>query len=65
MDRRRRSENLQYVEPQNQNSNRILINHLSEVLEPRYNYRLARRKLEKIKQAKDELVDEFMTKCMI
>ena len=39
--------------------------HLSEVLEPRYNYRLARLLLEKMKQAKDELVDEYMTKCML
>ena len=39
--------------------------HLSEVLEPRSNYRLARLLLEKMKQAKDELVDEYMTKCML
>ena len=38
--------------------------HLSEVLEPRSNYRLARLQLEKMKQAKDELIDEYMTKCM-
>ena len=33
--------------------------------EPRSNYRLARLLLEKMKQAKDELVDEYMTKCML
>ena len=57
MDRRRRSENLQYVEPRNQNSNRIL-----EPPERGSNYRL---QLENIKQAEDELVDEFVTKCML
>ena len=39
--------------------------HLNEVLEPRSNYRLARIQLEKMKQAKDELIDEYMTKCML
>ena len=39
--------------------------HLNDILEPRYNYRLVRLQLEKINQAKDELVDEFMTKCML
>ena len=40
-------------------------NHLSEVLEPRSNYRLARLQIEKIRQSKDEPIDEFMTKCML
>ena len=40
-------------------------NHLSEVLEPRSNYRLARMQIEKIRQSKDEPIDEFMTKCML
>ena len=39
--------------------------HLSEVLEPRSNYRLARLQLEKMKQAKDELIAEYMTKCIL
>ena len=39
--------------------------HLSEVLEPRSNFRLARLQMEKIRQNKDEPIDEFMTKCML